>query len=205
MHPGILINANKCFGCNACTIICKQRHGTAPGHMWCRVYEREIGEYPNAHRAWIPLLCMHCENAPCERACPTGASHYAEDGTVQIDFDKCIGCRMCMGACPYNARFFNKASIEENCYFPGKGLSAVEELHKDEHIRGVMEKCTMCSDRRADGLEPACVQTCPPKARMFGDLDDPDSDISKEIKRLAAKPLYEEYGTKPSVYYVGVE
>lgn len=204
MHCGMLINTKRCYGCNACTIICKQRHGTAPKTMWCRVYEKEVGTYPNAHRTFLPALCMHCENAACVRACPTGASHYDEDGTVQIDPEKCIGCRMCMGACPYNARFFNLGSAEDNAYFPDQEVPDFWKLHEEDHIVGVVEKCKLCPDRRAENLEPACVQACPTHARIFGDLDDAESEINREITRLDAKPLLEEYGTRPCVYYAGI-
>ncbi len=204
MRNGMLIDLNTCAGCAACVMACKMQNGTPAGMYWAKVLTQEEGSYPDVKKRVYPVSCQHCKNAPCVRACPTGASHYAEDGSVQVDYDKCIGCRMCMGACPYNARTFNWGSMEDNPYFEGQGLTPFEKAHASEHPVGVVEKCVLCKDRVAEGKEPACVQTCITKCRTFGDLDDPNSEISQKIRQLNAQPLMDEYGTQPSIYYAGL-
>lgn len=201
MRYGMLINTKKCFGCNACTIACKQRHATPPGVMWCRVYEKEEGEYPNARRTFTPALCMHCDNPSCVQVCPTGASYRRDDGIVLIDHEKCIGCRYCIISCPYEARYLDEG--DDHSYFPEIADATPYEAKCDIWVKkGTVSKCVMCYDRIAEGLAPACSATCPTGARLFGDLDDPDSEISREINRLGAKQLSPELGNCPSVYYV---
>jgi Fe-S-cluster-containing dehydrogenase component len=134
--------------------------------------------------------------------CPTGASVKQANGIVTIDPDVCIGCRYCMVACPYNVRQF--IGSEPQGYFPDKGgLNAYEKVMYATHEVGTVEKCSFCAVRVADGQLPACVLTCPGQARFFGDLDDPTSEVSKLILANNAKPLNEEAGTKPNVYYIG--
>ena len=204
-HYGMLIDASTCCGCNACAFACKYQNATPQGMYWCKVIHGETGTYPNAKQTVLPVSCQHCTNAPCVRVCPTGASHYDENGNVQIDYDKCIGCRMCMGACPYDARSMNWDNAEEQSYYEGFERTPYEALRMSEHPLGVVEKCVLCKGRVEEGKDPACVQTCITKSRWFGDLDDPDSEISRKIRELGARPLKEEYGTHPSVYYVGLE
>lgn len=177
---------------------------------WCKVIMGEEGTYPNARQTVMPLSCQHCTNAPCVRTCPTGASHYDENGDVQIDYDKCIGCRMCMGACPYHVRSFHTADPEKDSYFSllqGEGAEQTpyEALRAKEHPVGVVEKCVLCKDRVAAGKQPSCVQTCITKSRWFGDLDDPNSEINQKIRELGATALKPEYGTKPSLFYAGLD
>ncbi len=203
MRYGMLIEVDRCVACAGCVMACKMHNATGRGVYWCNVISKEVGTYPNAKIHVLPTGCMHCENAPCVRACPTGASHYDENGSVQVDFDKCIGCRMCMAACPYNARFFNWGKLTDNPYFEGEEPTLYEQLRESEHPVGVVEKCTRCTDLTSQGMLPACVQTCPTNARVFGDLDDPESEVSKRIVATNARPLLEEYGTRPSVYYAG--
>lgn len=205
MRYGMLIDLKTCAGCGACVMACKMQNGTQQGTYWLKVLTHETGSYPDVKKQVLPTSCQHCANAPCVRVCPTGASHYDDKGRVQIDHSKCIGCRMCMGACPYDARSFNWASPEENPYFAGKGMTPFEEAHAGEHPAGVVEKCIQCKDRVAEGKDPSCVQTCITKARWFGDIEDPSSEISKKIREMNARPLMEEYGTKPSIYYAGLE
>ena len=204
MRYGMLIDLNTCAGCGACIMACKLQNGTPQGMYWCKVMVQEQGEYPDVKKWVLPLGCQHCQNAPCVRACPTGASHYDEDGTVQVDYKKCIGCRMCMGACPYGARSLNWTKPEENPYFAGRDLTPFEQFHAADHPVGVVEKCILCQGRVKEGLEPSCVQTCITKCRTFGDIEDADSEISKAIRRMNARPLMEEYGTRPSIYYAGL-
>ena len=204
MNNGMLIDLHRCVGCNACAIACSRVNHTPSEYFYTHIESYEEGTYPNVQLKLQPFNCQHCSNAPCVRVCPTGASYYDENGSVQIDHDKCIGCRMCMGACPYHARFFNWGSADKTPYFEGKELTPLESAHAAEHPAGVVEKCILCKDRTAQGLEPACVQTCPANARIFGDIDDPDSTISKEIAARGAKIYKEELGTRPNVYYVGL-
>ncbi len=173
-------------------------------------YKKE-GKYPAAKKMFQPVQCNHCEDAPCEKNCPTGATYHAEDGTVQITVDECIGCRTCIIACPYKARQFNFRDPKDNpAYGIGKdywgnavGTTPFENAKASRHTLDKAEKCTLCKERRKAGEIPACAEACLVSARIFGDLDNPNSDISKEIKRTGAKQFFQEMGTKPSVYYAG--
>lgn len=204
-HYGMLIDASTCCGCSACAFACKYQNATPQGMYWCKVVHGEEGTYPNVRQTVLPIGCQHCTNAPCVRACPTGASHYDENGNVQVDYDKCIGCRMCMAACPYDARSFNWGDPADNPYYEGFEQTPYEQMRRAEHPVGVVEKCVMCKGRVEAGKEPSCVQTCITKSRWFGDLDDPDSEINRKIRELDARPLLEEYGTEPSVFYAGLD
>jgi Fe-S-cluster-containing dehydrogenase component len=196
---GMVIDLRKCIGCQACTVACKAENLTPHGVYWNRVLKSESGKYPNVSRQFLPRPCMHCDNPPCVDVCPTGASYKRPDGIVMIDYDKCIGCKYCIAACPYGVRTYVG---EIGSYFPNAGLSQIEQYRAGEHEGGIVEKCTFCVQRLENGQEPACVQTCPPKARYFGDFDDPTSEVSKLIKETNAIQLLHELGTNPSVYYI---
>lgn len=198
----IVINKDRCIGCHTCSNACKMQNNVPMGMMWnrvitdgCESIDGAVGVYPNLSRSYTPLACQHCENPACLRVCPTGATYKDDKGRVEIDYDKCIGCRMCMAACPYNARSFN---WEEPKRDPGFNYG---DARVPVRPRGVAEKCTLCKERTDDGDEPMCVKCCPTKARVFGDLDDPNSEISKRIKEKSAYTLLPEQGTKPQVHY----
>ena len=142
----------------------------------------------------FPLLCNHCTNPPCCRACPTKATWKREDGVVMMDQHRCIGCRFCMAACPFGARSFN--------WNPPRPF--IEEINPDfpTRTKGVVEKCNFCEERLAQGLLPACVEACSEKALLFGDLEDPDSGVREILRSQHVIQRLPELGTKPSVYYV---
>lgn len=195
---GMVIDLKRCIGCNVCTLACKVKNSTAPGIFWCQVSDEESGTYPLVSRHFLPRLCMHCQNPPCVEVCPTKASFQGKDGLVLIDYDKCIGCGYCIVACPYQARARNR---EIGGYF-GAELTPQEELGYRQHQVEVAEKCTFCVDSVERGEEPACVQACITKARYFGDLDDPDSEVNQLIRSKHGFQLLPELGTEPAVYYL---
>lgn len=199
MRYGMVIDLKRCIGCYGCQVICKAENATPPGVLWARVVKRESGKYPNVRRVNLPLLCMHCKEPECLKACPTGATEQREDGIVFVDNTKCVGCRYCMNACPYTARYFH---AKERYYFGEQGPTPYEEWGYQKHPTGVVSKCDFCRHRVDEGLEPACVANCMCKARTFGDLDDPYSEVSRLIKEKGGRPLYPELGTEPSVYYL---
>jgi Fe-S-cluster-containing dehydrogenase component len=212
MRWGMLINLTKCVGCYACVVKCKQEHFLPPGVMWGRVLTSETGIYPNVTKHAYPVLCNHCQEAKCVDVCPTGATQRREDGIVWVDANTCVGCRYCLVACPYQARTYYSERRE---YYPGQGFTEFEKLGERlyPHQTGTVLKCDFCKERIDAGLErglkpgvdreatPVCVITCPAKARYFGDLDDPNSEVSLLIRKWQAVPLHPEYGTEPSVYY----
>ena len=189
----IAINLDRCVGCHTCALSCKMQNNVPEGMLWnrvltedCDVVDGALGTYPNVTRTFLPVACQHCQNAACQRVCPTGATY---------KYDKCIGCRMCMAACPYNARNFN---WQTPVRVTGANYGDAEVPVRP---KGVAEKCTLCRERTDRGEEPMCVVCCPAHARIFGDLDDPDSEISQTILNRKAWTLLENQGTRPSVHY----
>jgi len=172
----MLIDAARCTGCNACRIACQMQWQLPPERYFNRLDYRERGEYPNVKQEIVPVQCMHCDNPPCRDVCPTGATYKRTDGLVLIDSDKCIGCKYCMVACPYGVRQIN------------------------EH--GVPEKCRFCAEYIIEGELPSCTSTCMNEVRVFGDLDDANSKISKLMAQKEVYQLLPEKGTRPRVYYV---
>lgn len=197
---GMVLDLSRCVGCYACTVACKVENGTPPGVWFAPVYEKEIGTYPAVKRIFVPALCNHCKEAPCMKACPTGAIHKRKDGIVLVDQEKCCGSRACVAACPYGAlSFVEKISGEF-----GDELTPLEQaLYSKSHQAGTVQKCTFCAHRIDQGnYEPACVQTCPTHCRIFGDLDDPHSEVSALIRGRSGSQPRPEAGTDPSVYYL---
>ena len=199
---GMVIDLKRCIGCNACTLACKQENGTPAGIHYARVVTREVGTYPKTKRTFLPLLCNHCADAPCARACPTGATNIRADGIVMVDREKCIGCRACAVACPYMNRHFIEQGFLEKGYVDG-APNPYEEVKFTAFEEGTMTKCTLCAHRVDQGLEPACVITCPTEARIFGNLEDGDGKLQTLIRVRNGWTMLPECNTKPSVYYLG--
>ena len=174
---GMLIDLSLCVGCNACTVACKQENAVplAKFNTWVESWDVDDGGI--VRRANVPKQCNHCASAPCVKGCPTGASYRTDEGVVMTDPEKCIGCKYCMAACPYQARWVDDET-------------------------GEVGKCTFCHHRTANGLLPACAGTCVTHARLFGDLNDPESAPSKLMQERHAEPYLPEAGTHPSVYYI---
>lgn len=196
MTYGMLIDLKKCIGCHACATACKEAHGTPPGVTRSHV-EREVeGTYPDTRLTAVPMLCMHCETAPCVEVCPTGASFKREDGIVSVNKDDCIGCKTCMNACPYGARYYRE---DERGYF-GDTLNEYEEVMYPTMPKGTVDKCTFCADRVDEGAgrSQACVAACPAEARLFGELE----DICSQAEAADGYQLLPEEGTGPSVWYL---
>jgi len=195
----LVIDLNVCVGCHACVTSCKEwntsgsagplvdenAYGANPtGTFFNRVQSFEAGSFPDTDTIHFPKSCLHCEEPPCVPVCPTGASYKRkEDGIVLVDYDKCIGCKYCAWACPYGAREIDEA-------------------------RQVMTKCTLCVDRIYDesmapaDRRPACVKACPTGARLFGDVKDPDSEVSRAIRERGGYALMPEWDTKPANQYL---
>lgn len=177
----MVIDARRCYGVHACTVACKAEYKVPLGENRSWVEEIEKGNYPNVSRGFLPRLCNHCEEPACVAVCPTGATwKRAEDGIVVVDKDVCIGCKYCIQACPYDMRFLNQDT-------------------------GAADKCDFCIHRVSQGLAPACVEACPSRARVFGDINDPASEVSKMVARNAVTVLRPEKGTGPNVYYIGAD
>ena len=202
---GMVIDLNRCIGCHTCAIACKMSNNLPDDVHWNRVLtdggpsmDTARGTYQNFIMEFLPVSCQHCDNPACVKVCPGGATYKDEEtGVVRQDYDKCIGCRMCMSACPYTGvRSFN---WEE----PKYSIDIVTgDLDVPKHQKHVVEKCTFCYQRLAKGEEPACMESCPAQARHFGDFNDPESEVSKLIRKREYKQLLPERGTNPSVYYL---
>ena len=177
---GMVIDLRRCVGCMSCQVSCKMENDVPLGvfRSWVKIAQR--GKYPDVKQQSFPRLCNHCDNPPCVSGCPTRASYRRDDGVVLIDYDKCIGCKYCIAACPYNARFVSP-------------------------VRKVAEKCTFCAHRIDKGLDPTCVRSCMGRARTFGDISDPKSEVSKLITENSVRALKPEKGTEPSVFYIGLD
>lgn len=173
----MLLDLTKCAGCYGCVVSCKMEHGTRPGINYNALQTLEWGEYPKANQRFLLTLCNHCDNPECVSVCPTGASTKSATGTVLIDYATCIGCGMCVSACPYGHRHLVK---EDKTSFPGE--VAPYEAESSQRLN-VVEKCTYCYERTLQDLLPACVFNCPAKCRIFGDVEDPASELSQYISK----------------------
>lgn len=203
---GLAVDLKGCVGCQTCTMACKLDNATPPTVLWRNVRDVEVGSYPDVRRFFLPVQCMHCANPACMEVCPTKATRRRSDGIVYIDYEKCMGCGFCVLACPYDARWLLKEQIG---YFQTGGASP-----GNHRPLGVATKCDLCFDRIDTGTSsgklpgtnpeatPVCVNSCPAKALVFGDLDDPESELSKTIRARNSTRLRPEIGTDPSVYYL---
>ncbi len=199
---GMVFDLRRCIGCNACAVACKQENTLPNDVFFTRTLTEETGEYPEVRRRYVPTICNHCENAPCERACPTGATYTRKDGIVMVDETLCIGCGSCIVACPYGSRTrLEKEQLAEGLFLNGE-LTPFERQGIGRFVSGTVVKCTFCHERVDAGLEPACVITCPTAARIFGDLDDPHSKARRLIEERAARQPLPEKNTRPKVYYI---
>jgi Fe-S-cluster-containing dehydrogenase component len=203
----MVIDQSKCIGCGYCTLACQAHNDVNPEIQWNRVLAAgEVG----GKDVFLPRPCMQCAKAPCVEVCPVKASYYRPDGIVMMDYERCIGCRYCEVACPYQARSFNwKAFDGPNPAVPKWGQPEVER-----RPRGVVEKCAFCYQRIDRGLSlglqpgvdadatPACAVACPTGARLFGDLNDSNSNVSKLLKSHSSYRLRDDLGTAPRVYYL---
>jgi len=199
MRYGMVIDLQKCTGCNSCTVACRAEKGTPAGVHFHKVMKYETGKYPNAKMKFLPMPCMHCQDPPCLKVCPTAATYIHPDGLVLVDEKICIGCRACMVACPYESRQF---LWEIRNYYPGSPPTPYEKVKQKGFEKGTVVKCDFCLERIEEGKDPGCVATCPATARSFGDMDDPESEVSKLIVLHRGSRLREELDTEPSVFYV---
>jgi Fe-S-cluster-containing dehydrogenase component len=217
------VDLDRCTGCGACVTACQAENNIpivgekefAKGRQmqWIRIERYWEGEYPNATLGFIPMLCQQCDQAPCETVCPVSATYHNQDGLNTQVYNRCIGTRSCAVYCPYEVRYFN--------YYDHHWDAPLEQqLNPDVTVRekGVMEKCTFCIQRirmakdkakdddgrrvRDGEVQPACVQTCPSEALLFGNRKDPESRVSKKMKDPRAYSVLEELNTLPSVVYL---
>jgi Fe-S-cluster-containing dehydrogenase component len=219
---GMVIDLDRCSGCEACVVACQAENNTvtvkpaeaAKGRAmhWIHVERYWEGEYPNVRVRYRPVLCQQCDAAPCEPVCPTYASYHNAEGLNAQVYNRCIGTRYCANACPYTVRVFN-------WFNPVWDRPLDLQLNPDVSVRevGVMEKCTFCNQRimtaeiraKAEGRElrdgevsPACVQSCPAGAMVFGDLNDSKSQASRLARLERGTQLLAELGTAPKVFYL---
>ncbi len=176
MRYAMAVDTKKCVGCSDCVIACQTENNVPHGFARDWVVEITSGTYPSLEIEIRSERCNHCDNAPCVRCCPTGASHIVEGGIVLVEPGKCIGCGACITSCPYDARY----------------------SHPDGHV----DKCTFCEHRVKDGNGPACVEVCPTKCLYFGDLNNPRSPVSEVLKLRKYKTLIPEAGTKPQIFFL---
>ncbi len=213
----MVIDVGACIGCRTCMWACKKENNIPDtiSPPWIEVFELDTGgdvtghpspqdlkkgattsytEAPQEGKWYLPVQCYHCDNAPCVKVCPTGATYKDKDGLVLMDYGRCIGCRLCVVACPYSARRFNwwKPEVPPNEANP---LVPVRPL-------GVVEKCTFCVHRVRQGKLPRCVEVCPVRARHFGNLSDAESEVSRILKSNLSFQLLEEVNTDPNIWYI---
>ena len=179
-HWAMIIDLRKCIGCNACTAACKIENNIPEGRFRTWVGDFGIGTLPATRRYFLPRLCNQCDDAPCVEVCPVSATYKRNDGIVVIDGSVCIGCGYCVEACPYDSRFLNE-------------------------LTNTADKCTFCAHRIDAGLFPACVESCVAHARIFGDINDPGSEVSRIVNAYSTVVLKQHLNTRPRVYYIELD
>jgi tetrathionate reductase subunit B len=177
---GMVVDLRRCIGCQACQIACKAELDVPLGVFRTWVKKIEKGRYPRVSNSFLPSMCNQCENPICLQNCPTKATYQLESGIVVVDEHRCIGCKYCIASCPYNVRHVNP-------------------------LKKIVQKCEFCIHRVEAGLEPACVDTCPTRALIFGNMLDPESAISKALATYAVHVLKPDRATMPQVYYIGAD
>jgi phenylacetyl-CoA:acceptor oxidoreductase subunit 1 len=205
----MVADLERCVGCQTCTAACRHANATSPAVQWRKVLDIEAGTYPDVSRVFVPVGCQHCADPPCMHVCPTTATRQRAVGIVTIDYDICIGCAYCEVACPYQARF-----LVHEPHFAYHAVTQNEIERFDPARFGVAQKCTFCSDRIDFGIEngltpginprstPACVNSCIADALHFGDIDDPDSNVSRLLREQRNFRMHAELGTDPGFYYL---
>lgn len=218
----IAIDLDKCSGCEACAVACAAENNLPPGDpqeaalgrlmRWLQMLPEFEGEYPHVTASVTPMMCQQCQNPPCVYVCPVSATYTNPEGIVAQIYWRCVGCRYCVNACPYTLKWFNWKQPQ----WPG---SLAEGTNPDVELRdkGVTEKCTFChqrlqraretarAEKRSVSLEdyvPACVEACPSRSMVFGDLDDPESEVSRLARNPRAFRYLEELGTDPKIVYL---
>jgi molybdopterin-containing oxidoreductase family iron-sulfur binding subunit len=192
---GMLIDTNQCkTGCNDCVTACNTENGLSGGTLptdsqWIR--KIEIKDVSSGRELSLPMMCQHCEKPPCVDVCPTNASMKRADGIVLVDKHRCIGCRYCMMACPYKARSFVHENLTDQNPDVPRG-------------KGTVESCTLCVHRIDQGGKPACSEACPNKAILFGDLNDPDSEIAQKVSSVATTQVRADLRLNPGIRYQGL-
>ncbi len=206
---GMVIDINRCIGCQTCTVACKHANDTLPGVQWRRVLDVETGAFPDVQRLFLVTGCQHCAEPPCVPVCPTGATTQRADGLVVQNYDICIGCTYCAVACPYQARTI---AYDQRWYYGHETTQERAVVHADR--LGVAQKCSFCKERVDDGLArgltpgvdleatPACSSSCITQAIHFGDFKDPESKVSRLVREQPTFQLNSELGTDPQIKYL---
>ena len=206
---GMVVDINRCVGCQTCTISCKHVNDTPPGVQWRRVLDVERGRFPDVERLFLVTGCQHCAEPPCVPVCPTGATKQREDGLVTMDYDTCIGCGYCAVSCPYQARTIGH---EKNWYYSEPTVQEEKVYHHERE--GVANKCSFCIERideardlgKTPGLDleytPACAASCIAEAIVFGDYRDPQSNVSQLTADNKFFQMHQELGTDPQIKYL---
>jgi len=196
---GVAVDLKRCVGCQSCTLSCKAENGTPRGVFWTWVVEKEEGTYPLAYTVYMPMRCNHCSDPACLPVCPTGATYQREqDNLVVVDQEQCIGCHSCVVACPYQVRYVP----ENDRGYYGDKKTPYEEVAYKKWEAGTAQKCNLCAPRLDAGRKPACIEACPTRALRIGDLNDPNSEVSKLIAERKHFQPRAELGTDPNVFYL---